>query len=91
MFIPVDDPQQILPTAEYVGANTQPGELVALAGQDWDPRSSTTRTRQGLMVRGNSRPDTYSHLCELGYKKLFYCPSDRGTAAPCDIVDLTAS
>jgi hypothetical protein len=90
MFIPVDDPGQVLPTAQYVAANSQPDELVALAGQDWDPSIFYYAHREGLMVRGNTGPDTYAHLRELGYKRLFYCPSGRGTATPCDIVDLTA-
>jgi hypothetical protein len=90
MFIPVDDPQQILPTAQYVAANSQPDELVALAGQDWDPSIFYYAQRKGLMVRGQTGPEAYAHLRALGYTRLFYCPSGRGTATPCDIVDLTA-
>jgi hypothetical protein len=82
--------QQILPTAEFVAAHTQPGELVALAGQDWDPSIFYYAERKGLMVRGNVGPEAYAHLRDLGYKRLFYCPTGRGTATPCDIVDLTA-
>ena len=84
------DSQQVLPTAAYVAANTQPDELVALAGQDWDPSIFYYARRKGVMVRADTGPRTPAELRALGAKKLFRCPGSGGTAAPCDIVDLTA-
>jgi hypothetical protein len=84
------DSQQILPTAAFVAANTQPDELVALAGQDWDPSIFYYARRKGVMVRADTGPRTPAELRALGAKKLFRCPGSSGAAAPCDIVDLTA-
>jgi 4-amino-4-deoxy-L-arabinose transferase-like glycosyltransferase len=91
-FAPVTgyDTQRILPTAQYVATNTQPDELVALAGQDWDPSIFYYARRKGLMIRGDSGPISYAQLREAGYKKLFVCPGSAGSTAPCDIIDLTA-
>jgi len=90
-FIPTDDPQQIIPAAQFVDAHTQPGELVALAGDDWDPSIFYYARREGLMVRGDSGPDIYPHLRALGYTKLFVCPLSRpSTEDACDILDITA-
>ena len=89
-FIPVDDPPQLLTAADYVAAYTQPNELVALAGQDWDPSIFYYARREGLMVRGSVGPEAYPHLRELGYKRLFFCPGNRAAPTPCDIVDITA-
>jgi 4-amino-4-deoxy-L-arabinose transferase-like glycosyltransferase len=90
-FIPVDDPQQLLPAAQFLDAHTQPSELVALAGQDWDPSIFYYARREGLMVRGDSGPAVYPHLRALGYTKLFFCPGGRASAATaCDVIDLTA-
>jgi 4-amino-4-deoxy-L-arabinose transferase-like glycosyltransferase len=84
------DPSQILPAAAYVAANSQPDELVALAGQDWDPSIFYYARREGLMVRGSVGPESYPHLRELGYKKLFYCTGGGGAPTVCSIVDITA-
>jgi len=84
------DPSQVLPAAEYVAANSQPDELVALAGQDWDPSIFYYARREGLMVRGSVGPESYAHLRELGYKKLFYCQGGGGAPTVCSIVDITA-
>jgi hypothetical protein len=89
-YVPVDDAQQILPAADFVAAHTQPDELVALAGDDWDPSIFYYARREGLMVRGAVGPDVYAHLRELGYTRLFVCPLNRPSpATACDIVDLT--
>jgi 4-amino-4-deoxy-L-arabinose transferase-like glycosyltransferase len=82
------DPQQALPMANYVAANTQPDELVALVGQDWDPTVFYYARRKGLMIRGQAGLNDYAHLRTLGYTRLFVCPGSGG--APCDIVDLAA-
>ena len=63
---------------------------MALAGQDWDPSIFYYARREGLMVRGSAGPETYAHLRELGYTRLFFCPGNRAAPAACDIVDLTA-
>jgi len=84
------DPSQILPAAAYVAANSQPDELVALAGQDWDPSIFYYARREGLMVRGSVGPELYPHLRELGYKKLFFCQGGGGAPTVCSIVDITA-
>jgi len=90
-FIPTDDPQQIIPAAQFVDAHTQPGELVALAGDDWDPSIFYYARREGLMVRGSSGPDVYPHLRALDYTRLFICPLNRPSSDnACDIIDITA-
>ena len=89
-FLAVDDSQQILPAAEFVAAHTQPDELVALAGDDWDPSIFYYARREGLMVRGQVGPDSYPHLRQLGYTRLFVCPLGRAAPNACDIIDLTA-
>lgn len=91
-YIPVDDSQQILAAADFVAAHTQPDELVALAGDDWDPSIFYYARREGLMVRGQVGPDTYGHLRQLGYTRLFVCTL--GIASPataCEIIDLNAT
>jgi hypothetical protein len=90
MFIPTDDPRQLLSTAQFVAAHTQPGELVALAGNDWDPSIFYYARREGLMVRGQVGPEDFPHLRDLGYTRLFVCPLGQPEATACDIVDLTA-
>jgi len=87
-FAGVYDPQQALPMANFVAANTQPEELVALVGQDWDPTILYYARRKGLMIRGQTGPEEYAHLRALGYTRLFACPGSGG--APCSIVDITA-
>jgi 4-amino-4-deoxy-L-arabinose transferase-like glycosyltransferase len=84
------DPSGILPAAQYVAVNSQPDELVALAGQDWDPSIFYYARRKGLMVRGSVGPELYPHLRELGYKKLFFCTGGGGAPTVCSIVDITA-
>ena len=42
------------------------------------------------MVRGQVGPDSYSHLRQLGYTRLFVCPLGRAAPNVCDIIDLTA-
>ena len=80
-----------LRAAEFVAAHTQPGELVALAGDDWDPSIFYYARREGLMVLGAAEPDVYARLRELGYTRLFVCPLNRPSpATACDIVDLTS-
>ena len=75
----------------HAEAREQPGELVALAGDDWDPSIFYYARREGLMVRGDSGPDIYPHLRALGYTKLFVCPLSRpSTEDACDILDITA-
>jgi hypothetical protein len=89
MFRPVDDPQQILVAAQYIDANTQPNELVALAGDDWDPSIFYYARREGLMVRGNVGPDQYPQLRAMGYTRLFFCSMSNGSSpTTCSIVDL---
>lgn len=90
IFIPTDDPRQLLSSAQFVAAHTQPDELVALAGDDWDPSIFYYARREGLMVRGQVGPDAYPHLRQLGYTRLFVCPLGRAEPNACDIIDLTA-
>jgi hypothetical protein len=91
MFIPTDDPQQILPAAQFIDDHTQPNELVALAGDDWDPSIFYYARREGLMVRGSVGPAQYPELRSMGYKRLFACSLSSGPSSPttCSIIDLT--
>jgi hypothetical protein len=91
MFMPVDDPQQILPAAQFIDDHTQPNELVALAGDDWDPSIFYYARREGLMVRGNVGPDPYPQLRSMGYTRLFVCSLSNGSSpTTCTITDLSA-
>jgi hypothetical protein len=90
MYMPVDDPQQILVAAQYIDDHTQPNELVALAGDDWDPSIFYYARREGLMVRGNVGSDQYPQLRSMGYTRLFFCSMSNGSSpTTCSIVDLT--
>jgi 4-amino-4-deoxy-L-arabinose transferase-like glycosyltransferase len=89
-FTPGYDPSTILPAADYVAAHTQPDELVALGGQDWDPSIFYYARRKGLMVRGRIGSDTYVQLRALGYTRLFWCPGGGGAPTTCSIIDITA-
>lgn len=81
----VHDLDQLLPAAEFVAAHSRPDELVALAGQDWNPAVFYYARREGFMIRGSAGPDDLARLRELGYRTLFYCPSGRGLPQPCDV------
>jgi len=85
----VYDRDQVMPAAEYVAAHTQPDELVALAGQDWNPSIFYYARRQGLMVRDQTGPDVYAQLRDSGYTRLFRCPGGVGSSTPCDVIDLS--
>jgi hypothetical protein len=89
-FADVYDLDQIMPAADYVAAHTQPDELVALAGQDWNPSIFYYARRKGLMVRGQTGPDVYAQLRESGYTRLFWCPVGGGSSTACDVIDLSA-
>jgi hypothetical protein len=90
MYMPVDDPQQILPAAQYIDAHTQPNELVALAGDDWDPSIFYYARREGLMVRGSVGPAQYAELRSMGYTRLFYCTLSNGSSpTTCSVIDIT--
>jgi 4-amino-4-deoxy-L-arabinose transferase-like glycosyltransferase len=88
-FADVYDRDQVMPAAEYVAAHTQPDELVALAGQDWNPSIFYYARRQGLMVRDQTGPDVYAQLRDSGYTRLFRCPGGVGSSTPCDVIDLS--
>jgi len=92
MFTLLGDPQQSLPAAQFIDDHTQPNELVALAGDDWDPSIFYYARREGLMVRGNVGSDQYAQLRSLGYTRLFVCSLSNGSTSPttCSIVDLSA-
>jgi 4-amino-4-deoxy-L-arabinose transferase-like glycosyltransferase len=91
MFMHVDDPQQILVAAQYVDAHTQPNELVALAGDDWDPSIFYYARREGLMVRGPVGPAQYPGLRSMGYTRLFTCTMSSGSSpTTCSVIDLNA-
>lgn len=84
------DPQQVTPVAQYVAANSQPNELIALYGYDWDPTVFYYARREGLMVRQQITPDYLANLTKAGYTKVFVCSGATGSSAPCQIINLTS-
>jgi Dolichyl-phosphate-mannose-protein mannosyltransferase len=83
------DPQQVIPVAQYVEANSQPNELIVLAGYDWDPTIFYYARREGLMIRTQVTAADQTNLSKAGYSKLFICSGAPGSSPPCRVVNLT--
>lgn len=84
-FAGVVDQSKILPAADFVAANSRPDELILLAGQSWNPSVFYYARREGFMFRGAVEADELTRFRGLGYRTMFYCPTDIGT---CELTNL---
>jgi hypothetical protein len=81
-YIPVWDPENVLPLAQQIRDATTPDELVFIVGRDWSPEIFLYADRRGIML-----PDFMNSgsLDLTGYAK-FTCPRwyERGLCSPMD-------